>query len=66
MVSGKTTLERAFELAKSGPCTNVKELREQMKREGYTSSQLVGPALIRQLRGLLSERTQSQSDPQEV
>ena len=46
-----TAIERAFELAKSGDCANVAELRKQLRSEGYPEYHLVGPSLSRQLEG---------------
>ena len=51
----KTTLQRAFELARSGRFRNVPELRRQLKREGYQAEQVAGPALILQLRDLMRD-----------
>jgi hypothetical protein len=31
------TVERAYELARLGPCVNVTEIREQLQREHYSS-----------------------------
>jgi hypothetical protein len=47
-----TTLERAFALARTGAYAGVAEIKAQLKAEGYTLSQLEGPALGRQLRDL--------------
>jgi hypothetical protein len=52
MTPRATTLERAFELARSGKYAGVSELRLQLKAEGYSPDQLTGPALLRQLRDL--------------
>jgi hypothetical protein len=49
----KTTLERAFELALSGEIANMRDLRQQLKSEGYSASQLEGPALVKQLRQMI-------------
>ena len=51
-MQSKTTIERAFELAKSGACATIKEIRLRVKAEGYSGDQLYGPVLIRQLREL--------------
>jgi hypothetical protein len=53
MMIGKTTLERAFELAKSGKVASISELRQQLHAERYDTSQINGPALGRQLRGMM-------------
>ena len=47
-----TALERAFELARSGTCADVAQVRQQLKIEGYPRDQLTGPSLIRQIRDL--------------
>jgi hypothetical protein len=52
----KTTLERAFELAKSGSVLNMAELHSKLKREGYMLNQIDGPTLRRQLSQLMRER----------
>jgi hypothetical protein len=31
------TIERAYELARLGPCVNVEEIRMQLRREQYSS-----------------------------
>ena len=57
MVSGmdkaKRPLERAFELAGSGHCRTVSDIRQTMRKEGYPTDQLVGPDLLRQLRDVI-------------
>jgi hypothetical protein len=52
MTQRATTLERAFELARTGKYAGVSELRQQLKSEGYSPDQLTGPTLLRQLRDL--------------
>jgi len=49
MDQNKTTLERAFELAKSGVYANLDELRMKLKAEGYDLKQTEGTALRKQL-----------------
>jgi hypothetical protein len=49
-----TALERAFQLAKSGECDSVPDLKKRLKAEGYSTSQIVGRELARQLRGLIT------------
>lgn len=34
-----TTLERAFQLAQNGPTSNLSEIREALKAEGYGDAQ---------------------------
>jgi hypothetical protein len=48
-----TSLERAFELAKSGQCATVEEIKKKLKAEGFWDDQLVGKTLIKQLRELI-------------
>jgi hypothetical protein len=55
MDQSKTTLERAFELAKSGKVASVTDIRAQLKGEGYVQQQIEGPALGRQLRNLIAK-----------
>jgi hypothetical protein len=46
-------LERAFELARSGECRTVDDIRKRLSREGYSTTQIYGPALLAQLRALI-------------
>ncbi|TPK70285.1 hypothetical protein FJ930_18340 [Mesorhizobium sp. B2-4-15] len=54
MDPNKTTLERAFELARSGKCNNLPSLRQLLKSEGYDLRQLEGKALLNQLQALIT------------
>jgi hypothetical protein len=45
----QTALERAFELARSGTCRTLLEVRKALLAEGYSVSQLQGATLTRQL-----------------
>jgi hypothetical protein len=47
-------LERAFELAKSGACTNASEIKSRLKAEGFSDSSVVGWKLSRQLKALIA------------
>jgi len=49
-----TTLERAFQLAKSGECASVAQIRERLKKEGYSDwqSHTKGPSIRAQLNAL--------------
>ena len=53
MDHNKSTLERAFELAKTGKYATIGELRAIIKSEGYSTAQIEGPALGRQLKRLM-------------
>ncbi len=52
-----TTLERAFQLANSGTCANVDEIRRRLKTEGYSDGQMhtKGPSIRTQLKRLCEE-----------
>ena len=53
-----STIERAYQLAREGPCTSLDDIRRQLDRERYASvgAHLSGPTLRRQLRQLCQER----------
>lgn len=59
MDRNKTALERAFELAASGPADRIVDIRSQLQSEGYDARQLDGPSLCRQLREIIRKRTSS-------
>jgi hypothetical protein len=46
-------LERAFELARSGECRSIEAIRKRLAREGYSTTQLYGRALLAQLKALI-------------
>lgn len=48
-----TPLERAFQLARSGECHTIEDIRRRMKTEGYPTTQVDGRALSNQLRSLI-------------
>jgi len=51
----KTTLERAFELARSGGFATVDEIKRQLHADGYATAQITGRQLRDQLRALIRE-----------
>jgi hypothetical protein len=51
----KTALERAFELARSGDCAGLSEISRCLGHEGYSSLQIEGPVLKKQLARLIKE-----------
>ena len=53
----KTALERAFELARSGNCLSIRDIAFKLNAEKYDISHLQGPALKKQLLGLIEEAT---------
>ena len=58
-----STLERAFELARSGDYANASEIRSQLKRERHdqVEAHLQGPSISRQLRLLCEEACRSRA-----
>jgi hypothetical protein len=44
-----TTLERAFQLARSGRVSGLSEIVAAIRAEGYSANQIDGPVLRRQL-----------------
>jgi hypothetical protein len=55
MDSKKSTLERAFDLARSGTCHNVEAIKKRLDREGYAGHQIEGRTLRIQLRALIEK-----------
>ena len=53
MKANQTTIERAFELAKSGRCSSIEEIRKVLAKEGYSAYQLTGRALREQISELI-------------
>jgi hypothetical protein len=49
-----TELERAFQLAKSGDCRSVDEIRKKLSSEGYYATQVTGKGLLRQLQAIIA------------
>lgn len=50
-----TAIERAFELARSGRIHTLRDLRQQVKNEGYDAMALDGRALGAQLSAIIRE-----------
>ena len=49
----KTAVERAFELASSGRFSSLPDIRRALASEGYSTTQVVGSQMTRQLRQLM-------------
>ena len=49
-----TSLERAFELARTGEYPTSGDVKVQLNAEGFAGEQIFGPSLLRQLRRLIS------------
>jgi hypothetical protein len=58
-----STVERAFQLARAGPCHSVNDIREQLLREGDPSvlSRVSGMSIKKQLNTILAARGAPQS-----
>jgi hypothetical protein len=50
-----TPLERAFHLAQSGKYASVSDIKKILKLEGYSSEQITGRELQRQLRAIINK-----------
>lgn len=48
-----STLERAFQLAKTGQYPNIWQIKIRLKSEGYDQDQVEGRSLQRQLRAII-------------
>ena len=60
-----TALERAFELAKSGKCDGVSDIKKMLKSEGYSLSQIEGGTLRKQLSALIkAAKADADTQPQ--
>lgn len=59
-------IERAFELARSGRCPNLDDLRRRLQQEGYygVEEHLRGTMLRRQLRALIQGAAAASPAPQ--
>jgi len=57
MASRRGTVERAFQLAASGACASMEDVRNHLKAEGYLDieAQLTGPKIRTQLRALIDQ-----------
>jgi hypothetical protein len=51
----QTALQRAFELAQSGKCASIEDIRRMLRSEGLSAAQIEGPLLRKQLRDLISD-----------
>jgi len=55
-----TTIERAFQLAKSSSCISIADIKTRLKAEGYSPEQIDGRVLRGQLATLIKARRMSQ------
>jgi hypothetical protein len=58
MDHGTSPLERAFQLAKSGNCTSVADIKKRLIEEHYPVAQVTGSELAKQLRALIKAARQ--------
>ena len=58
--AGVTSIERAFELARSGVVRDVQELRQRLNSEGYNRYEIEGRTLYAQLRTLIEAALNSE------
>ena len=58
----RSTVERAYDLARHGPCSSIDDIRRTLEQERYTSvnAHLSGPTIRRQLRQLCRDRIGAQ------
>jgi hypothetical protein len=54
MHQDKTVLERAFDLAKSGQCATIDQIRQKLKAESYNQYFIQGRSLLAQLRAIMA------------
>ena len=52
-----TQLERAFQLAHSGQCKTTADIELRLKAEGYSTNQVIGPTLMKQLRAVIDDKS---------
>jgi hypothetical protein len=55
-------LERAFELARSGRCVTVADIKRKLREEGYQADQVEGRLLFSQLNSLM-RKSAGQTSP---
>jgi hypothetical protein len=66
MDPNKTSLERAFELARSGEVADLKALRNRLSSEGYDGRQLEGKLLLNQLAEMIKKAAPSSVNPKKL
>jgi hypothetical protein len=52
-----TPVERAFQLARSGRCKTTADIQLRLKAEGYSTDQVIGPTLMKQLRAVIDRKS---------
>jgi len=62
MQPNTNAIERAFELAKSGQCASVVEIKRRLRAEGYAAGQIEGRQLHDQLRTAINAARKTKSE----
>ena len=62
MEPNKTALERAFELARSGRYATSQAIKAAVSAEGYSTTQITGRTLMKQLREIIQANQPAQAD----
>ena len=62
MQPNTNAIERAFELAKSGQCVSVAEIKRRLLAEGYSAGHIEGRQLHDQLRTAINAARKAKSD----
>ena len=65
MICRPDIVERAYQLAKSGACENLHDIRGRLRKEGYSSVEqhLSAPMLSRTLRGICATARNNPAEP---
>ena len=58
-----TELERAFQLARSGRPNSIDDIKQELKKERYSTGQITGNALKKQLLALIQAAYASRPAP---
>jgi hypothetical protein len=61
MIDRPTPIERAFQLAQSGDCDSLADIRKRLKSEGFSEHYIYGVSLYKQLRQLMRDARNSVS-----
>ena len=66
MNNGQSTIERAFELARSGTCRTIDDIRRQLSREGFemVHAHISGGMITKQLREAMAKRVAATAMPE--
>ena len=55
MQANTTALERAFELARSGACISIVEIKQRLNAEGYSNDVITGRQLLAHLKAVIEK-----------